>query len=60
MKCLLFESVNVSDDQITRGEILCICRIMTSCLRLRAYRPHHIIPVSACIHSFFFLFISTN
>ncbi|OJZ86007.1 hypothetical protein ASPFODRAFT_219221 [Aspergillus luchuensis CBS 106.47] len=45
MKCLLLESVDANDDQITRGEILCMCRIMITCLRSRKYRAHQVSPV---------------
>ncbi|GKZ30562.1 hypothetical protein AbraIFM66950_009573 [Aspergillus brasiliensis] len=40
MKCSLVESVNADDDQITRGEILSMCRIMITCLGSRVYRAH--------------------
>ncbi|PLB55281.1 hypothetical protein P170DRAFT_461193 [Aspergillus steynii IBT 23096] len=45
IKCIFYDSVNPNDHQITRGEILCICRIMTTCLSRQAYSAHYIIPV---------------
>ncbi|KAL7654725.1 hypothetical protein ACMYSQ_006721 [Aspergillus niger] len=52
MKSLLLESVNADDDQITRGEILCMCRIMNTCLCSRKYRTHQVSPVSDVMSSF--------
>lgn len=52
MKCYLLESVNADDDQITRGEILCMCRIMNTCLCSRKYRAHQVSPVSDVMSSF--------
>ncbi|KAH8427953.1 uncharacterized protein LDX57_005659 [Aspergillus melleus] len=37
--------VNGDDDQITRGEILSICRIMIRCLRAKSYLAYKVIPV---------------
>ncbi|RDH37516.1 hypothetical protein BDQ94DRAFT_136569 [Aspergillus welwitschiae] len=45
MKCYLLESVNADDEQITRGEILCMCQIMITCLRSKKYRAHQVSPV---------------
>ncbi|RAH63273.1 hypothetical protein BO85DRAFT_465176 [Aspergillus piperis CBS 112811] len=45
MKCFLLESVNADDEQITRGEILCMCRIMITCLRSRKYSANKVSPV---------------
>ncbi|OJJ69021.1 hypothetical protein ASPBRDRAFT_77323 [Aspergillus brasiliensis CBS 101740] len=45
MKCTLVESVNADDDQITRGEIISMCRIMITCLGPRVYRAHQVSPV---------------
>ncbi|GLA75611.1 hypothetical protein AtubIFM55763_006892 [Aspergillus tubingensis] len=45
MKCFLLESVDADDEQITRGEILCMCRIMITCLRSRKYSANKVSPV---------------
>lgn len=58
MKSLLLESVDADDEQITRGEILCMCRIMTTCLRSRMYRAHQVSPVSAVNSCFCLISIS--
>ncbi|KAK1149262.1 hypothetical protein N8T08_006484 [Aspergillus melleus] len=45
VRCMILESVNGDDDQITRGEIMSICRIMIKCLRAKSYLAYKVIPV---------------
>ncbi|KAI9039977.1 uncharacterized protein KD926_008667 [Aspergillus affinis] len=45
VRCMMLESVNGDEDQITRGEILSICRIMIKCLRAKSYLSYKVIPV---------------
>lgn len=44
-KCLMLNNVD-GDDRLTRGELLCICRIMVRRLNVASYIDHMIVPVS--------------
>ncbi|PWY90770.1 hypothetical protein BO70DRAFT_384398 [Aspergillus heteromorphus CBS 117.55] len=44
-KCMMLDDVDTDDTRITRGELLCACRLMIKRLSLRVHANHMIAPV---------------